>query len=73
MDEGMHSYKSGDFAKVQGQLVEIIDVRVDGNTINYRVRLAKFKNKLTSWINSLHLEPISSQRAPKVLYGTKPK
>ena len=67
----MRTYKSGDFAKIQGQLVEIMDVKIDEKSISYKIRLVKWKNRLTNWIDAINLEPISSQVAPKVLYGTK--
>ncbi len=63
------SYKEGDFALVQGQIVEIIDVRIgmsrEFDWFRYRVKL----NGMVVWVNEVDLQKLETQAASQVLFG----
>lgn len=62
-------YKKGDFALVQGQIVEIHDVRIgmsrEFDWFRYRVEI----NKMIVWVNEVDMKPLPNQKAPQVLFG----
>jgi len=63
------TFKKGDFALVQGQVVEILDVRIgmsrEFDWWRYRVEL----NKMVVWVNEVDLVKFANQKAPKTLFG----
>lgn len=63
-------FKKGEFARIQGQIVKIIDVFTGETVPKYKVLLVKGRNKLTTWVKQDTLDVIDNQRTPKVLYGT---
>lgn len=67
------SYKIGDFALVQGQIVEILDVRIgmsrEFDWYRYKVKLEN--DTITVWVNEVDIQKIDKQAAPKVLYGRR--
>lgn len=67
------NYKVGDFALVQGQIVEILDVRIGMNRefdwYRYKVKLEN--DTITVWVNEVDIQKIDKQDAPKVLYGRR--
>lgn len=67
------NFKTGDFALVQGQIVEILDVRIgtsrEFDWYRYKVKLNH--NTITMWVNEVDIQKIDKQNAPKVLFGRK--
>ena len=65
------NFQIGDFALVQGQIVEILDVRIgtsrEFDWFRYKIKLDG--GKITSWINEVDIQKIEKQNAPKVLFG----
>jgi len=67
------NYHTGDFALVQGQIVEILDVRIgtsrEFDWFRYKVLLEG--GKVTAWVNEVDIQKIDKQAAPRVLYGRR--
>ena len=65
----MTVYKVGDFALLQGQVIEIIEIeqRYLGE-INRRICVKLISDSLRHWIHEGELKPMS-QEAPKVLFS----
>lgn len=67
------NYHIGDFALVQDQIVEILDVRIgtsrEFDWFKYRVKLDG--GKITVWVNEVDIQKIDKQAAPRVLYGRR--
>ena len=64
-------FNIGEYVLIEGQIAEILDVRLDGN---FDIDWYEYKVKLcvggpTTWINEIHLSLIENQQTPKVLYG----
>ncbi len=68
-------YEPGDYALVEGQVVEIIDRKIGYNDMcdfyTYKVRLRN--TRLTNWLYEPEIQPIANQATPQVLYGQKDK
>ena len=68
-------YEPGEFALVEGQVVEIIDRKIGYNDMcdyyTYKVRL--LDTRLTNWLYEPEISPISNQSTPQILYGRKDK
>lgn len=62
-------FKKGDYATIDGQMVEIIDLRHENGFIMFKVKLMKFKNKLTNWVYQANLSPIINQNNARILFG----
>lgn len=62
-------YKKGDFALVQGQMVEIHDVRIgmsrEFDWYRYRVEL----NGMIVWVNEVDMQIIENQKAAQALFS----
>lgn len=65
----MLNFKKGDFAKIQGQIVKIIDVFTGDGMLKYKVML--LKGRLTSWVKASDIQKIENQKTPKALYSSK--
>lgn len=67
----MNKYKLGQYATLQGQIVQILDLKLrynsEYNWYAYKIKLTH--DNLTHWVNEVDLEPLSSQTTPQVLYG----
>ncbi len=63
----MNLYKAGDYALLNGQVVEILDVKW-GIDSAYRYKIKLLNDNLTHWVVDVHLKSMP-QSAPKVLYG----
>ena len=67
------NYKIGDFALVQGKVVEILDIKIsmsrEFDWFRYRIKLNE--GKITCWINEVDIQKIEKQSAPQVLFGRK--
>jgi len=63
------NFKKGDFALVQGQVVEILDVRIgmsrEFDWWRYRVEI----NKMVAWVNEVDITRFADQKAPKTLFS----
>ena len=66
----MNLYKAGDYALLDGQVVEIIDFK-HGIDCNYRYKVKLLNDNLTHWVVDVHLKSMPNQGAPKVLYGKR--
>lgn len=69
-------YEPGEFALVEGQIVEIIDRKIGfaggpAEYYTYKVRLKGIR--LTNWLDEEELEPLQNQKTPQILYGRKNK
>lgn len=67
-------YEPGEYALVQGQIVEIIDRKIGRaggpqEYYTYKVRLREIR--ITNWLDEEELEPIANQKTPQVLFGRK--
>lgn len=67
-------YEPGDYALVQGQIVEIVDRKIGyaGGPMEYytyKVRLREVR--ITNWLDEEELAPIANQKTPQVLFGRK--
>lgn len=62
------NYKKGDLALLEGQVVEITDVRIgtsrEFDWFRYRIKL----NGMVAWINEVELKPID-QKTAQTLFG----
>jgi len=65
-------FKKGDFALLQGQLVEIIDIIIPGKNFKIaRLRVKLLNTRLTNWVMEDEIDKLSSQNAPKVLFSAR--
>jgi len=65
-------FKVGEFAKLEGQVVEILELKFAAPAYNLSkidVKIRLTTSKLTAWVRANDLSPISSQKTPKILYS----
>ena len=64
----MNQFKAGEYALLDGQVVEILDVK-HGDTSAWRYKVKLLNDNLTHWVADVYLSP-TNQSAPKVLFST---
>lgn len=72
MDRPKHH--PGEFALVQGQVVEIIDRKIGhaGGPVEYYTYKIRLRDtRLTNWVDEDELDAIPNQKTPQVLFGRK--
>ncbi len=64
------NFKIGDFALVQGQIVEILDVRIgtsrEFDWFRYKVKLNG--GTITNWVNEIDIKQLPQQTTAQVLF-----
>ena len=73
----MIALKVNDFALLEGKMVQIVRIRMNSTKAHvagqaiYDVQIKLHNDNLRHWVDSKSLQPLSCQKAPKILYSEK--